>query len=77
MNYKVTFKRFRLDAAGTVVYIEANSAEDAADAVRHYYCVGSKDIISVEPEKKIESWKKLTKGPYIAGGASISATRTA
>ena len=52
MNYKVTFKRFRLHAAGTVVYIEANSAEDAADAVRHYYCVGSKDIISVEPEKK-------------------------
>ena len=76
MNYKVTFKRFRFDAADTVVYIEAKSAEDAADAVKHYYCVGSKDIISVEPEK-IESWKKLTKGPYIAGGASISATRTA
>ena len=52
MNYKVTLKRFRFDAADTVVYIEAKSAEDAADAVKHYYCVGSKDIISVEPEKK-------------------------
>lgn len=51
MNYKVTFKRFRFDAAGTVVYIEANSAEDAADAVRHYYCVGSDDILSVTPEE--------------------------
>ena len=52
MIYKVTFKKFKFDAADTVVYIEANSAEDAADAVRHYYCVGSKDIISVESEKK-------------------------
>ena len=52
MNYKVTFKKFKFDAADTVVYIEANSAEDAADAVRHYFCVGSKDIISVESEKK-------------------------
>lgn len=52
MTYKVIFKRFRFDADDTVVYIEANSAEDAADAVRHYYHVGSKDIISVEPEKK-------------------------
>lgn len=30
MTYKVTFKRFRFDAADTVVYIEAKSAEDAA-----------------------------------------------
>ena len=51
MEYKVTFKRFRFDAADTVVYIEAKSAEEAADAVRHYYCVGIKDIISVEPEE--------------------------
>lgn len=51
MNYKVTFKRFRFDAAGTVVYIEANSAEDAADAVTHYYCVESEDILSVTPEE--------------------------
>ena len=36
---------------GSQVFIEAKSAEDAADAVKHYYCVGSKDIISVEPEK--------------------------
>lgn len=52
MEYKVTFKRFKFNTADTVVYIEANSAEDAADAVRHYYHVGSKDIVSVEPEKK-------------------------
>lgn len=51
MTYKVTFKRFRFDTDDTVVYIEAKSAEDAADAVRHYYHVGSKDIISIEPEK--------------------------
>lgn len=51
MNYKVTFKRFRFDIDDTVVYIEANSAEDAADAVRHYYHVGSNDILSIEPEK--------------------------
>ena len=52
MEYKVTFKRSRFDAADTVVYIEAKSAEDAADAVKHYYCVGSKHLISVKPEKK-------------------------
>lgn len=51
MIYKVTFKRFRFDTDDTVVYIEANSAKAAADVVRHYYCVGSKDIISVEPEE--------------------------
>ena len=51
MTYKVIFKRFRFDTDNTVVYIEAKSAEDAADAVRHYYHVGSKDIISVEPEE--------------------------
>ena len=51
MTYKVTFKRFRFDAADTVVYIEAKSAEDAADAVIHYYCIESKDILSVTPEE--------------------------
>ena len=51
MIYKVTFKRFRFDTDDTVVYIEANSAKAAADVVRHYYCVGNKDIISVEPEE--------------------------
>lgn len=51
MTYKVTFERFRFDAADTVVYIESKSAEDAADAVRHYYCVGINDILSIEPEK--------------------------
>ena len=51
MTYKVTFKRFRFDTDDTVVYIEAKSAEAAADAVRHYYCVGSDDILSVTPEK--------------------------
>ena len=51
MTYKVIFKRFRFDTDNTVVYIEAKSAEDAADAVRHYYHVGSQDIISVEPEE--------------------------
>lgn len=51
MTYKVTFKRFRFDAADTVVYIEAKIAEDAADAARHYYHVGSNDILSVTPEE--------------------------
>ena len=51
MEYKVTFKRFKFDTADTVVYIEAKSAEDAADAVTHYYCVGSDDILSVTPEE--------------------------
>ena len=51
MTYKVTFKRFRFDSDNTVVYIEANSAKAAADAVIHYYCVGSDDILSVTPEE--------------------------
>lgn len=51
MIYKVIFKKFRFDASDTVVYIEAKSAEDAADAVTHYYCVGSDDILSVTPEE--------------------------
>ena len=51
MIYKVIFKKFRFDAADTVVYIEANSAKAAADAVTHYYCVGSDDILSVTPEE--------------------------
>lgn len=51
MTYKVTFKRFRFDADNTVAYVKAKTAEEAADAVRHYYCVGSNDILSVKPEK--------------------------
>lgn len=51
MNYKVTFKRFRFDTNNTVAFVKAKTAEEAADAVRHYYLVGIKDIISVEPEK--------------------------
>ena len=51
MIYKVIFKKFRFDTDDTVVYIEANSAKAAADAVRHYYCVGSNDILSVTPEE--------------------------
>lgn len=52
MTYKVIFKRFRFDTDNTIVFVEAKTAEAAADAVRHYYHVGSKDIVSVEPEKK-------------------------
>lgn len=51
MNYKVIFKRFRFDPDTTIVFVKAKTAEDAADAVRHYYCVGSKDILSVTPEE--------------------------
>ena len=51
MIYKVIFKKFRFDTDNTVVYIEAKTAEDAADAVRHYYHVGSNDILSVTPEE--------------------------
>ena len=51
MTYKVTFKRFRFDTDNTIVFIDAETAKAAADTVRHYYCVGSKDIISVEPEE--------------------------
>ena len=51
MTYKVTFKRFRFDTDNTIVFIEAKTSEAAADAVRHYYCVGSDDILSVTPEK--------------------------
>ena len=51
MIYKVIFKRFRFDTDNTIVFIDAETAEDAADAVRHYYCVGSKDILSVTLEK--------------------------
>ena len=51
MIYKVIFKRFRFDPDTTIVFLEAKTAEAAADAVRHYYCVGSKDILSVTPEE--------------------------
>ena len=51
MTYKVTFKRFRFDTDNTIVFIDAKTAKAAADAVRRYYCVGSKDILSVTLEK--------------------------
>lgn len=51
MNYKVTFKRFRFDTDDTIAFVEAKTAEAAADAVRHYYCVGINDILSVTPEE--------------------------
>ena len=51
MTYKVTFKRFRFDTDTTIVFVKAKTAEAAADAVRHYYCVGINDILSIEPEK--------------------------
>ena len=51
MIYKVIFKKFRFDTDNTIVFLEAKTAEAAADAVCHYYCVGSKDIISVTPEE--------------------------
>ena len=51
MTYKVTFKRFRFDTDNTIVFIDAKTAKAAADAVIHYYCVGSDDILSVTPEK--------------------------
>ena len=53
MTYKVTFKRFRFDTDNTIVFIDAETAKAAADVVRHYYCVGSDDILSVTPEKMI------------------------
>ena len=51
MTYNVTFKRFRFDTDNTIVFIDAETAKDAADAVIRYYCVGSDDIVSVTPEK--------------------------
>ena len=51
MIYKVIFKRFRFDTDNTIVFLDAKTAKAAADAVEHYYCVGSDDILSVTPEK--------------------------
>ena len=51
MIYKVTFKRFRFDTDNTIVFLDAKTKKAATDAVIHYYCVGSDDIISVTPEK--------------------------
>lgn len=51
MTYKVIFKRFRFDTDTTIAFVKAKTAEAAADAVRHYYCVGINDILSVTPEK--------------------------
>lgn len=51
MTYKVTFKRFRFDTDTTIVFVKAKTAKAAADAVIHYYCIESKDILSVTPEE--------------------------
>ena len=51
MIYKVIFKKFRFDTDTTIVFLDAKTAKAAADAVRHYYCVGSNDILSVTPEE--------------------------
>lgn len=51
MTYKVIFKRFRFDTDNTIVFVEAKTAEAAADVVRHYYHVGSNDILSVTAEE--------------------------
>ena len=51
MIYKVIFKRFRFDTDNTIVFLDAKTAKAAADAVIHYYCVESDDILSVTPEK--------------------------
>ena len=51
MIYKVIFKRFRFDTDNTIVFLDAKTAKAAADAVRHYYCVGINDILSVTPEE--------------------------
>lgn len=51
MNYKVTFRKSRVDNVITTTYVEAESAGEAADAVRHYYRVSHDDIVDVEPEE--------------------------
>lgn len=51
MIYKVIFKRFRFDADNTIVFLDAKTAKAAADAVQHYYCVGSDDILYVAPKE--------------------------
>lgn len=51
MIYKVTFRKSRVDNV-TTIYVEAESAEVAADAVRHYYRVSHDDILLVEPEEE-------------------------
>lgn len=52
MNYKVTFIKSRCNDEITSIYVEAESAEEAADGVRLYYRVSHDDILSVEPEEE-------------------------
>lgn len=52
MNYKVTFRKSRVDNVITTTYVEAESAEVAAKAVRTYYRVSHDDIVDVEPEEE-------------------------
>lgn len=50
MNYKVTFRKSRVDNV-TTTYVEAESAEEAAKAVRTYYQVSHDAIVDVKPEE--------------------------
>lgn len=52
MNYKVTFRKSGYDDKIKTTYVEAESAGEAADAVRHYYRVSHDDILLVEPEEE-------------------------
>lgn len=52
MNYKVTFRKSRCNGEITTIFVEARSAEEAADGVRLYYRVSHDDILSVEPEEE-------------------------
>lgn len=49
MNYKVTFRE--IEHVYRAVYVEAESAEVAAKAVKNYYRVSHDDIVSIEPEE--------------------------
>lgn len=49
MNYKVTFRKNGYNNK-TIIYVKAESAEDAAKATKIYYCVSYNDILSVEPK---------------------------
>ena len=49
MNYKVIIRE--IEYVNRVVYVEAESAEVAAKAVKNYYRVSHDDIVSIEPEE--------------------------
>lgn len=49
MRYKVIFRK--IEHVYRVVFVEAESAEVAAKAVRNYYQVSHDAIVDVEPEE--------------------------